>query len=139
MHGTDAHSHIFSISELKTRLGEQAIGEIVNTRDRGLFEGYYNNEEANAARVRDGMFWTGDLGYVDADGFFALLGVSTALLTGLVLLLSMRLRASDQYHSPELGENALVGTIGVGVLAGFGVWVGVGGNGVQVAVGHQLR
>jgi len=53
---------------------EEAIGEIVNTRDQGLFEGYYNNEEANAARVRDGMFWTGDLAYVDADGFFYFAG-----------------------------------------------------------------
>jgi fatty-acyl-CoA synthase len=53
---------------------EEAIGEIVNTRDRGLFEGYYNNDAANAARLRDGMFWTGDLGYVDADGFFYFAG-----------------------------------------------------------------
>jgi fatty-acyl-CoA synthase len=53
---------------------EQAIGEIVNTKDRGLFEGYYNNDEANAARMRDGMFWTGDLAYVDADGFFYFAG-----------------------------------------------------------------
>jgi len=53
---------------------EEAIGEIVNTRDHGLFEGYYRNDEANAARMRDGMFWTGDLGYVDADGFFYFAG-----------------------------------------------------------------
>jgi fatty-acyl-CoA synthase len=53
---------------------EEAIGEIVNTRDFGLFEGYYRNDDANAARMRDGMFWTGDLGYVDADGFFYFAG-----------------------------------------------------------------
>jgi fatty-acyl-CoA synthase len=60
--------------EGRLRNPEEAIGEIVNTRDRGLFEGYYDNDEANAARVRDGMFWTGDLGYVDADGFFYFAG-----------------------------------------------------------------
>ena len=38
------------------------------------FEGYYNNPEAEAARKRNGWYWTGDLGYVDADGFFYFAG-----------------------------------------------------------------
>ncbi|MGH9060443.1 MAG: AMP-binding protein, partial [Acidimicrobiales bacterium] len=47
----------------------EAIGEIVgrNTADR--FEGYYNNPEADALRRRRGWYWSGDLGYRDADGF----------------------------------------------------------------------
>jgi len=48
----------------------EAIGEIVgrNTADR--FEGYYNNPEAEAERLRSGWYWTGDLGYRDAEGWF---------------------------------------------------------------------
>jgi fatty-acyl-CoA synthase len=53
---------------------EAATGEIVNTAGGGFFEGYYNNDEANAARLRDGMFWTGDLGYRDAAGYFYFAG-----------------------------------------------------------------
>ncbi len=49
---------------------EAAIGEIVGRKVLGRFEGYYNNPEANAQRSRNGWFWTGDLGYVDEDGFF---------------------------------------------------------------------
>ena len=53
-----------------------AIGEIVNPDGAGGFEGYYNNPEADAERVRDGVYWTGDLGYRDAQGFFYFAGRS---------------------------------------------------------------
>ena len=48
---------------------EEAIGEIVNKDGVAGFEGYWENEEAVSARTRHGWFWTGDLGYRDADGF----------------------------------------------------------------------
>jgi fatty-acyl-CoA synthase len=53
-----------------------AIGEIVNPDGGGGFEGYYNNPEADAERVRDGAYWTGDLGFRDAQGFFYFAGRS---------------------------------------------------------------
>ncbi len=52
----------------------QAIGEIVNRSGRGSFEGYYRREDAEAERLRRGWYWTGDLGYVDGDGFFYFAG-----------------------------------------------------------------
>jgi steroid-22-oyl-CoA synthetase len=51
-----------------------AIGEIVNRGGRGSFEGYYHREDAEAERLRQGWYWTGDLGYVDRDGFFYFAG-----------------------------------------------------------------
>jgi fatty-acyl-CoA synthase len=48
---------------------EQAIGEIVNVESSGMFEGYWKNADATAARTRGGRYYTGDLGYRDADGF----------------------------------------------------------------------
>ena len=52
---------------------DRCVGEIVNTHGVGPFEGYYRNEEAMRATTRDGWYWSGDLGYVDHDGwmFFA--------------------------------------------------------------------
>jgi len=47
----------------------EAVGELVNTSGPGLFAGYYHDVEADASRMRDGMYWSGDLGYVDARGF----------------------------------------------------------------------
>jgi fatty-acyl-CoA synthase len=34
-----------------------------------MFEGYWKNADATAARTRGGRYYTGDLGYRDADGF----------------------------------------------------------------------
>lgn len=55
---------------------EEAIGELVNTSGAGLFAGYYNDQEATNARLRHGMFWSGDLAYRDADGWIYFAGRS---------------------------------------------------------------
>jgi fatty-acyl-CoA synthase len=47
----------------------QAVGEIVNTGGAGMFAGYYNDPEADSSRMRQGMYWSGDLGYADERGF----------------------------------------------------------------------
>lgn len=47
----------------------EAVGEIVNSSGPGAFTGYYNNPEADAERMRGGIYHTGDLGYVDEAGY----------------------------------------------------------------------
>jgi fatty-acyl-CoA synthase len=53
---------------------DECIGEIANRQSAPSFEGYYRNPEANVARVRDGVYWTGDLGYRDEQGFLYFAG-----------------------------------------------------------------
>ncbi|HEY2428663.1 MAG TPA: AMP-binding protein, partial [Acidimicrobiales bacterium] len=53
---------------------ESCVGEIVNTTGVGPFEGYYNNDEANARTTRFGWYWSGDLGYVDGAGYLYFAG-----------------------------------------------------------------
>jgi fatty-acyl-CoA synthase len=53
---------------------EQAIGELVRRDSLGSFEGYWGNSDADADRVKDGWFYSGDLAYRDADGVFFFAG-----------------------------------------------------------------
>jgi fatty-acyl-CoA synthase len=53
---------------------DEAIGEMANRLGATGFEGYWHNEEASAARVRDGIYWTGDLAYADEQGFLFFAG-----------------------------------------------------------------
>tara|TARA_B100000767_G_scaffold275177_2_gene310837 strand:- start:1296 stop:2219 length:924 start_codon:yes stop_codon:yes gene_type:complete len=48
---------------------DEAVGEIANVETVATFEGYWRNDEANQERTQQGIFWSGDLGYVDAKGF----------------------------------------------------------------------
>jgi fatty-acyl-CoA synthase len=50
------------------------VGEIVNTAGVGPFEGYYNNTEATGKTTRFGWYWSGDLGYLDADRYLFFAG-----------------------------------------------------------------
>jgi fatty-acyl-CoA synthase len=59
---------------------DDAIGEIVHTQPRTTFEGYYNNDDAVAAKLRDGIYWSGDLAYRDDDGWFYFAGRSNEWL-----------------------------------------------------------
>ncbi len=56
---------------------DRATGELVNTAGTGSFAGYYKNPEAEAERVRNGQYWSGDLGYVDGDGYVYFAGRSS--------------------------------------------------------------
>ena len=53
---------------------EDGIGEFAGRGDN-VFLGYYKNEEATKAALdREGFYHTGDLGYIDSDGFCIITG-----------------------------------------------------------------
>jgi fatty-acyl-CoA synthase len=51
-----------------------AIGELVSKAGGAGFEGYWRNDDAERARLREGWYWTGDLAYRDEAGFFYFAG-----------------------------------------------------------------
>ncbi len=55
---------------------EEATGELVSKSGGAGFEGYWDNNDAEQARLRNGWYWTGDLAFRDADGFFYFAGRS---------------------------------------------------------------
>jgi long-chain acyl-CoA synthetase len=72
-------------------------GEIV-VKGENVMLGYWQNPKATAETIREGWLHTGDLGYLDADGFLYVLGREKSLLIG----------HDGEKYSPEGIEEALV-------------------------------
>ena len=52
---------------------EQGVGEII-AKGPNVMLGYYENEEETNKVLKDGWFYTGDLAYIDKDGFIFITG-----------------------------------------------------------------
>ena len=73
--GEECPPAVFDSTGAVTNLDE-CVGELVNTEGAGFFSGYYNDDAATDERMRDGMYWSGDLAYRDADGYVYMAGRS---------------------------------------------------------------
>ncbi len=71
-------------------------GEIV-IRGENVMAGYWKNEKATREVLRDGWLYTGDLGYIDPDGFLYVLGRMKSLLIG----------SDGEKYSPETIEETI--------------------------------
>ena len=71
-------------------------GEIV-IRGENVMAGYYKNEKATAETVKDGWLYTGDMGYMDNDGFLYVVGRFKSLL----------ISSDGEKYSPEGIEESL--------------------------------
>lgn len=72
-------------------------GEIV-VRGENVMVGYWKNREATEKTLRDGWLHTGDLGYLDEDGYLYVLGREKSLLIG----------NDGEKYSPEGIEEAII-------------------------------
>jgi long-chain acyl-CoA synthetase len=72
-------------------------GEIV-IKGGNVMKGYWKNEKATAETIKDGWLYTGDMGYLDNDGFLYVLGRFKSLLIG----------NDGEKYSPEGIEEAIV-------------------------------
>lgn len=90
------------LDEEGAELPADRIGEIAVAGD-SVMMGYYKNPEATADALREGRLLTGDIGFIDKDGFLTVVGRKRALLVS---------EAGEKY-SPETIEEAVMVSAGV--------------------------
>lgn len=71
-------------------------GQII-VKGENVMAGYWKNDEATKETIRDGWLYTGDLGYLEKDGFLYVLGREKSLL----------ISSDGEKYSPEGIEEAL--------------------------------
>ena len=62
------HTRVRIVDDTGAEVPAGELGEIT-LRGPKVFAGYWRDEKATAAAIRDGWFHTGDIGHVDEDGF----------------------------------------------------------------------
>ncbi|MFF4356022.1 long-chain-fatty-acid--CoA ligase [Streptomyces sp. NPDC001604] len=102
--------------------GDEAIGELVN-QGPNPFEGYWRNPAAEAERLHDGWYWTGDLFYRDAAGYLYFAGRTDD-----------RLRVDSENLAAAMIENILARYEGADAVAVYAVPDPVTGDQVMATI-----
>ncbi len=97
---TDEHGNVLPDGE---------TGEI-SVKGPNLFYGYFHKPRETEESLKDGWFYTGDLGYRDSDGYFFLNGRKKELIN----------RAGEKFSPREIDE-VLYGIEGIELAAAVGV------------------
>lgn len=97
------HNKVGSVGKLMPNCEAKTVDDELWVRGSSIMQGYYHMPEETAATLEDGWLKTGDLGYVDEDGFIFLTGRKKNLI----------ITPNGENVSPEeienkLGENRLV-------------------------------
>lgn len=107
--GKPIDGEIAILEDERPRISTGQVGEIV-VRSAAVFDGYEGDLDANRESFRDGWFRTGDLGFLDQDGYLFLVGRIKELIN----------RGGTKV-SPTAVDAALLGHPAVGDVATFPV------------------
>jgi long-chain acyl-CoA synthetase len=91
-----------------TEVPQGEAGEIV-IRGHNVMKGYWNRPEATAAAVPDGWFHTGDVGRVDEDGYFFIVGRQKDLIIRGGYNVYPREIEEVMHEHPAVAEVAVIG------------------------------
>lgn len=93
----------------RSSAGEKTeVGEIL-LKGACIMKGYFNNAAATAEAIKDGWFYTGDLGYLDGEGYLYIVGRSKELIVRGGMNIYPREIEEVLLRLPAVAECAVVG------------------------------
>lgn len=72
-------NEVFILDENGSEVAPGEVGEVV-VRGSNVMLGYWNKPDATAEVLKDGRYWTGDLGYMDDEGYLYLVDRSKDMI-----------------------------------------------------------
>jgi long-chain acyl-CoA synthetase len=99
---------IFDEQNTELPPGKDHVGEIV-IRGHNVMKGYWNQPEANIEAFKAGWFHSGDLGYVDEDGFFFIVDRKKEMIIRGGFNVYPREIEEVIYAHPAVAEAAVIG------------------------------
>ncbi len=99
---------IFDENDKELPPGKDHVGEIV-IRGHNVMKGYWNQPQANAEAFKAGWFHTGDLGYVDDEGFFFIVDRKKEMIIRGGFNVYPREVEEVIYAHPAVAEAAVIG------------------------------
>jgi long-chain acyl-CoA synthetase len=100
---------IVALDDPHRPLGPGEIGEIC-IKGPNVFKGYWNRPEETAAAFADGLFLTGDIGYMDEDGYFFLVDRKKDMIISGGFNVYPSVIESAIYEHPDIEEVIVIGT-----------------------------
>lgn len=104
MWGTD----IKIVDEAGTEVPQGALGEVI-CRSPGMMTGYYNRPDANAKSFKNNWLSTGDIGYLDEEGYLFIVDRKKEMIIRGGLNVYPRQIEEVLYEHPAIQECAVVG------------------------------
>ncbi|MHA2055034.1 MAG: class I adenylate-forming enzyme family protein [Candidatus Hodarchaeales archaeon] len=99
---------LFVADEAGNPLHNGEVGEIV-ARGSNIMQGYWNDEEETRAVLRNGSYFTGDLGKTDEDGFLFVVGRKKDMIKVGANRISPKSIEEKLLENPHVHEIAVIG------------------------------
>src|SRR5262245_22194783 len=99
---------VVALDDNRRVLGADAVGEI-RIKGPNVTRGYFNAPEESAAAFVDGWFLTGDIGYMDQDGFFYIVDRKKDMIISGGFNVYPRAIEEAIYEHPSVAEVVVIG------------------------------
>jgi long-chain acyl-CoA synthetase len=96
------------MDENRKEVDQGEVGEIA-IKGHNVMKGYWNREEATEEAIKDGWFYTGDMGKVDEDGYFFIVDRKKEMIIRGGYNVYPREIEEVMYEHPAVAEVAVIG------------------------------